>query len=407
MRYAINSAGSILLSMSLDTNALYTANSAWGLVPLDNRTELTQGIFEGPPQEFWLLEHDPAWLASRLGSPGRSVLLAMKDGGCFCGLFVHDVGLDLSLGEVSLGSIPVRRHVLTGGLGEKAASAEDLTHLLRLIRTEIGARGVVFLQGVHDDEPLRLAIDDPAVRRAFFVLPHGPSYQRCRIILDGSYEKYLASLKARTRSDLRRNLRNFTGKFGAGISSQVATTKKDVEAALPEIERLSAKTYQAKMLGLGITPGGVIEQQIRFAAGQGMARVHLLRVDGQLISFSIGYEHGDTLYAIHRGYDAELAEWSPGIAHNSFILEDLFQSRIRIFDMMYGESRYKTKLSNSLHTEQHFYLIPKTARGFVTWLALQAVARGSEAAGAVAGKLADKAAVTRFIRRLATRRDSD
>ena len=66
----------------------------------------------------------------------------------------------------------------------------------------------------------------------------------------------------------------------------MVTSEKDVEAMLPELEKLSAKTYQAKMLGLGITPGGVIEQQLRFAARKGMARVHLLRVDGQLISRS-------------------------------------------------------------------------------------------------------------------------
>jgi hypothetical protein len=393
--------------MSTQATALYTAKSAWALLPLHERDDVTQRNFTDAPREFWLLEHDPAWLASRLGSPGRSVLLAMKDGDCFCGLFVHDVGLDLGLGEISFGSIPVRRYVLTGGLGEKVASAEDLTQFLRLLGTRIGARGVVFLQGVHDDEPLRLAIDDPAVRRAFFVLPHGPKYQRCRIILEGSYEEYLVSLKAKTRSDLRRTLRNFTGQFGRGISSQVVTSERGVEAMLPELEKLSAKTYQAKMLGLGITPGGVIEQQLRFAARQGMARVHLLRVDGELISFSIGYTHGDTLYAIHRGYDAALAEWAPGIAHNSFILEDLFQSRIRILDMMYGESMYKTKLSNSSHAEQHFYLIPKTTCGLVTWLALKAVACGSETIGAVAGKLADKGAVTKFIRRLVTRKDSD
>lgn len=389
--------------MSFPANALGTAKSAWDVVPLDDRGDLAQRIFGAAPRDFWLLDHDPAWLASRLGSPGRSVLLAMKDGDCFCGLFVHEVGLDLGLGEVSLGSIPVRRYVLTGGLGEKAAGAEDLTQLLRLLGTQIGRRGVVFLQGVHDDEPLRLAIDDPLVRRAFFVLPHGPGYQRCRITLDGSYEKYLASLKAKTRSDLRRTLRNFTGKFGAGISAEVVTTEQRLEAVLPELEKLSARTYQAKMLGLGITPGSVIEQQLRFAAGQGMARVHLLRVEGQLVSFSIGYAHGETLYAIHRGFDADFAEWSPGIAHNSFILEDLFQSRIRTFDMMYGESVYKTKLSNSLHAEQHFYLIPRTAWGFGTWLALRAVARASEAVGAVAGKVTHKIAVTKLIRRLATR----
>ena len=46
-----------------------------------------------------------------------------------------------------------------------------------------------------------------------------------------------------------------------------------------------------------------------------------------------------------------------------------------------------------------------TGARYATWLALQGVARASEAAGAVARKLAHKAAVTKFIRRLVSRND--
>lgn len=395
--------------MGFLANAPGTAKSAWGLVPLAGREEMADRALRGRPRDFWLLEHDPFWLANRLGGAGRAVLLAMKDGECFCGLFVHDVGLDLGLGEVSLGAIPVRRHVLTGGLSQKAATAEELAELLHLLARDIGPKGVVFLQGVHDDEPLRIAIDHRRVRRAFLVRRHGPAYQRCRIILDGSYDDYLASLKSKVRCDLRRTLRNFTGRFGAGIEYQVVTTERDLETVLPELESLSARTYQARMLGLGITPGGLIEQQLRFGASQDMARLDLLRVDGKLISFSIGYVYGDTLYAMLRGYDPDFAEWSPGIAHNSFILEDVYRSvpRVRIFDMMYGESAYKTKLSTSLHREQHFYLIPRTPRGVATWLALRTVDQASRAAGALAAKMKHKTTLVRFIRRLAARAPSD
>ncbi|MFI5328143.1 MAG: GNAT family N-acetyltransferase [Candidatus Rokuibacteriota bacterium] len=371
--------------------------------PEDAKAEQSPG---GPPRDFWVLEHDPAWLAGRLGVAGRAVLLAMKHEEPFCGVYVHDVGLDLGLGEVSLGTVPVRRHVLTGGLPREAAAADELAELLRLLAAEIGPKGVVFLQGVHDDEALRVAIDGRELRRSYFVLQHGPSYRRCRIALGGSFDDYLATLKKGARTDLKRIMRKFTGEFGRDMAVEVVETERDLEAVLPELERLSAKTYQAKHLGLGVSPGSLVEQQLRFGARQGMARLDLLRVGGQLISFQTAYIHSTTLYALHCGYDPEWSDWGPGIAHLGFILEDLCRSlpRVRTVDMMYGESLYKTKLCNTFHQEAHFYLIPRTARGFAPWLALRTVGHMSRAAGAVAARMKHKKTVTRFIRRLAERR---
>jgi CelD/BcsL family acetyltransferase involved in cellulose biosynthesis len=362
----------------------------------------------GPPRDFWALEHDPAWLAGRLGVAGRAVLLAMKDEEPFCGLYVHDVGLDLGLGEVSLGTVPVRRHVLTGGLPPEVATADELAELLRRLAAEIGPKGVVFLQGVHDDEALRVAIDGREVRRSYFVLPHGPSYRRCRIALGGSFDDYLATLKKGARTDLKRIMRKFTGEFGRDMAVEVVDTERGLEAALPELEHLSAKTYQAKHLGLGISPGSSVEQQLRFGVRRDMARLDLLRVGGRLISFQTAYIHSATLYALHCGYDPEWADWGPGIAHLGLIHEDLCRSvpGVRTVDMMYGESLYKTKLCNTFHPEAHFYLIPRTARGLAPWLALRTVGHVSRAAGALAARMKHKKTVTHFIRRLAERKVS-
>ncbi len=386
---------------------LGVARSAWELLPLAGHEDaMSDHSPGGSPRDFWLLDHDPSWLAGLLGVPGRAVLLAMRDEQLFCGLYVHDVGLDLGIGEMSLGAIPVRRHVLSGGLPRGAASAEELAELLRLLATELGPKGVVFLQGVHDGEALRVAIDSRELRRSYFVLQHGPSYRRCRMALGGGFDDYLATLKKGARTDLKRIMRKFTGEFGRDLEIQVVNTERDLEAVLPELEGLSAKTYQAKHLGLGISPGSLLEQQLRFGARRDLARLDLLRVGGQVISFQTAFVHSATLYALHCGYDPEWAEWAPGIAHLGFILEDVCRSqpRIRTVDMMYGESLYKTKLCNTFHPEAHFYLIPRTARGFAPWLALRTVGHVSRAAGAVAARMKHRKTVTRFIRRLAERR---
>lgn len=377
----------------------------WSFVAAARGRETIEPAALPEAREAWLLEHDPRWLSALLDDPSKAVLLAVKDGGCFCGLFVHDVGMTLDLGHLSLGRIPVRRHVLTGGLPEKAASREDLVALLTGLAGELPARGVVFLQGVRESEPLRAAVDDPAVRRAYHVRRHGPPYRRCRIALTGSFDAYVASLGRSTRKDLRRLVRDFKGEFGGSIEVQVVSGPAEIEATLPDLIALSDKTYQARLLGLGISRGNVLERQLRHGAKLGMARLDLLRVGGKAVCFQIAYAHRDTLYATQGGYDPKWKEWSPGIVHHAFILEDLCRvsPELRLFDFMYGEDLYKTRLSNTFHPESHFYLFPRTARGGATWLALEASDRASRLAGALLGKLKRKAAFTKMIRRLAER----
>jgi CelD/BcsL family acetyltransferase involved in cellulose biosynthesis len=137
-----------------------------------------------------------------------------------------------------------------------------------------------------------------------------------------------------------------------------------------------------------------------------MARLDLLRVGGKAISFQIAYVHRDSLYATQGGYDPAWKEWSPGIVHHAFVLEDLCRvsPELRWFDFMYGEEFYKTRLSNTFHPESHFYLFPRTARGGLTWLALEASDRLSRWAIAALEKTRLRRALTRLVHRLAERR---
>ena len=353
--------------------------------------------------ERWLLEHDPWWSAALLDAPDTAVLLASRDGRPFVSIFVHQVGLGLELGEFSLGSIPVRRHVLTGGLGNDVASSSELADLLIRLGPELGPSGVIFLQGVRTDEPLRAALDAPQVRRLYNILPHSPSYQRCRIRLEGNFDAYLASLGRGTRKDLKKTIRVFKERVGEAVERRVVTTLDDLEAVLPELERLSAKTYQSRLLGLGIAPGNFVERQLRNGVSRGIGRLDLLRMRGELISFQVGYTYHGAFYATQAGYDPAWADLQPGIVHLIFTIEDLCRNdpQVRYFDFMYGQSLYKTRLSNTFHEESQFYLIPRTARGWATWAALQAVNRTSGAIGTALRKLRVKETARKLLRRFA------
>lgn len=351
----------------------------------------------------WLLEHDPRWSAALLDTPDTAILLASRDGRPVVSIFVHQVGLALELGELSLGSIPVRRHVLTGGLSKDVATSSELADLLIELGPELGPSGVIFLQGVRSDEPLRAALDAPQVRRLYHVLPHGAPYQRCRIRLEGDFDAYLATLGRGTRKDLKKTVRVFRERVGEAAELQVVMTPSDLEAILPELERLSGKTYQSRLLGMGIAHGNFVERQLRFGVSRGIGRVDLLRVRGEPISFQVGYTYNGTFHATQTGYDPTWADLHPGIVHLLFMIDGFCRnsSQVRYFDLMYGQSLYKTRLSNTFHEESQFYLIPRTARGWLICAAFRAVNWTSGAIGRTLEKLRLKDAAKKLLRRFA------
>ena len=352
---------------------------------------------------FWLLDHDPLWQSALLGKGDNSLMIARRNGVCLVSLFVHDSGLDLSLGALSLASISVRRHVLTGGIPADALSMHELTELLIGLAARIGPTGVIFLQGVHDTEPLRAALDTLRLRRTYYVMHYGRHYQRCRIALRGNFDSYLASLRRNSRKDVKRTLRNFNGRYSGSAELQVVTGLAALEEVLPELIALSAKTYHRRVHGLGPAAGNYVVRQMRFGAEEGVLRLDLLRIDGRLISFQIAYVYRDTLFTTHAGYDPAWSGWSPGIVHLMFIVDDLRRSRpdVHFLDFMYGDAVYKHRLSNTFHGESQFYLIPKTARGFMTWLAVGGVDRVSRSARVLLDKLNLTPGFQRAVRRAA------
>jgi len=352
----------------------------------------------------WLLEHDPWWNAGLLDSGDSELLLVSKHGVPFAGVFVHNTRLELQLGEIALGSVSTRRFVLTGGLPHGAAHISELSDVLIELEKRLGPQGVIFLQGVHADEPLRSSLHLPELRRRYYVLVHGPSYRRCRIRLESNYETYLATLGRATRKDLRKTLRTFRERVGAEGSLQIVNTPSDLEAILPELEGLSAKTYQSR-LGLGFRRDGVIARRLLLGVKAGIGRVYILRANGDAISFQIGYCYRNTFYATQTGYDPACADLQPGIVVLALMLQSLFRTdpHLRYVDFMYGDSVYKSRLSNTFHDESQFYLIPRTARGAFLWLTFQALDFASRATGKLLEKAKIKQTAAKLLRRFASR----
>ncbi|WP_026287731.1 GNAT family N-acetyltransferase [Thioalkalivibrio sp. ALJ24] len=323
-----------------------------------------------PPGPGPMMEHDPEWLLA-IRHPGHGeVLLAEKDER-YLPIQVHDGALSFVLGGIAVRRIDIRRHVLTGNLPDW--SREDLIAILRSLRGHLGRNGVVFLIGVVENEPLWQALQDPELRCNYRVLQSGATDARRTIRLGADFDEYLASIPRNHRKDLKRRENRFEREFGGQSEVRVLTGQDEIKRFLEEVAPVSRRTYQSRLLKLGVGPGGALERQLVAAANRGQARCYGLYVDGEVIAWRIGFLFKGRYFSHHVGFDPDYAAWTPGLVLHIKSIRDFASLNIWVeeIDLLHGDNPAKRKLANAMRREGKFYLFPRTWRGTAQYLALK------------------------------------
>ena len=352
-----------------------------------------------PPAPGTMMEHDPEWLLA-IRHPGHgSVLLAERDSRQLP-IYVHDGALSFVLGGMALRRIEIRRHVLTGNLPDW--SQDDLTAVLGELRGHLDRRGVVFLIGVVEGEPLWQALQSAELRRHYHVLQSGETDTRRLADLPGTFDAYLGSLPRKARQDIRRSERRFSEHFGQSARLDVFSRPEEITAFLDTVEPISARTYQSRLLGLGVKRGHWIERMLQAAAERGYARCYGLFVDQKLVAWRVGFVFQGTYFSHHIGYAPDWSEWHPGIVLQARTLQDLcsLSPTVQRVDMLHGDNAAKRKLSNQSRREGKFYLFPRNVRGTLLYTSLGSFNRLSDTLSALAARLKFKDRIRRALRRV-------
>lgn len=357
------------------------------------------GTADWPENSDDVMEHAVDWLLAQCDREDKCVLVLGDEAGRHVPLFVHNGQIDFSFGDAVLSSVKVRRHVLTGNFSEQLMPA--WTPVLSALRENLSSNSAVFLLGVVQGEPLHYALTQSYVRDRFFILTQGKPYVRRLCRLDGSLEAYLASLPAKGRQDLKRSMRRFETTFGEGAEFRVFSGLEEVEWFLRRVEPVSRKTYQARLLGLGIDSMGYIGNKVMEGARRGYSRCYLLSVGGRPIAWRIGFLYRGVYCSHHVGYDPEFEHWHPGAVTHLYSVRDLSEccTGVHTLDMLYGDNDFKRKSSNAFREECNYYLFPRTVRGALTYGTLASSNRLSAFASSVLQHWGLKAKVKAWIRR--------
>jgi CelD/BcsL family acetyltransferase involved in cellulose biosynthesis len=356
------------------------------------------------------LNHDVAWLSAQCEEPERSVLvLTARDGDRLMGLApfeVHPSQIQFGIGELTVAKRRVLRFAIEcEPLLAEAAPEDALVDCYRALAQCLPGNSAVFLRGVPEGSRTHALLNQRGgpLRSIYFVIPHGPRYLRCRIRWNGSFETYLQSLGKVTRKDLRRTLKKAESEFGDKLRLERFESADASTVFVRLAAEVSDKTYQAKVLGLGISQDRGLRDRLRAAAHAGRFRGHILFLGDEPVSFHYGYVYRARFYMVDGGFDPRWSKSQLGILTFMLVLQDLEKQRdpVTVLDYLYGDGAYKRRTSNDLTPERHFYLIKKSVSGAILTAAMISFDTLSRGLGDAVGRLGYKDFIKRKFRRLA------
>lgn len=305
-----------------------------------------------------MLDHRKEWLYLKCDKPEKSVY-EYSDALNF---FVHPVRLQYFVGDRAFSGLTVLRYVLTGNLKINSEQCEQLViHLADIIKEN----KVLYLQGIVENEALDQLIKNGIAAKNFHILKRGNTYCRRLIQLPATFDHYFASLPSKYRQDLKRSLKKFECENLNRFTVKNYINADEVSNLFDLLNEVSAKTYQAKNLGLGFEKGSHIVNEFMQGAKLGYANCYILFLDDKPIAWRLGYCFSDTFFSHHIGYDPDFKKMNPGLVLQLYTIQHLIEHRkdIKILDMLYGDNEVKKKLSNDFRYESNYYLFPKNLQG--------------------------------------------
>lgn len=202
-------------------------------------------------------------------------------------------------------------------------------------------------------------------------------YSRRYADMSESFDSYLAGFSGKSRSTLRRKVRKFAKMSGGPLDIRVYRTPEETAEFQAIARRVSAKTYQEKLLDAGLPDDPASKAEMIRAAARGEVRAWLLFVRNEPVSYLYAPADGDTLIYAYLGYDPDWARHSPGTVLQMEAMKQIFEEgRFRRFDFTEGDGQHKRLFATNGIACVDLLLLRKTPSNYLLAGALAAFDRG-------------------------------
>lgn len=220
------------------------------------------------------------------------------------------------------------------------------------------------LEGIPEDSVALRAFRWELARLGF---PSGgkPHQRSPWIDLADGWDAFEATLAAKWRSNLR-NRRKRMAELGEMVHEVVTEARPDLEARVDECFALEAKGWKGAK-GSAIDSRAATRRFYRsvasLAAGEGILRLHTLRVGGKLAAFQLDVEAGGVEYVVKIGYDPAFAKLSPGGLLLSDVLRSASARGVRRVDLLGDEMPWKREWSRRARPHRTLLVFGRGAFG--------------------------------------------
>lgn len=190
-----------------------------------------------------------------------------------------------------------------------------------------------------------------------------------RLVLQESYQAYVAGMSGKTRNTLRRRRDKLAAAVGKRLELVRVTAPDQVRGFLDAVDRIYPRTWQAATFGARPRNGAADIALLEGIAGGGWLRAYLLVGGGEPLAFVVGYQYDGVYHFDEPGYDARWSALAPGTVLNHLMIADLFRwTPPRVLDFGVGDNQYKRVFGNQESEVCSMHLARSLGWRAILWL---------------------------------------
>ncbi|MCP4023511.1 MAG: GNAT family N-acetyltransferase [Desulfobacteraceae bacterium] len=165
--------------------------------------------------------------------------------------------------------------------------------------------------------------------------------------LPATFEEYLSMLKGKQRHEVRRKLRRLSeaGKIEFTVVKDEAALKETFPVFLNMFK--DSRMDKAQFLSPSMT--SYFKSLAMELARQKMLWLTFLSIDKNPCACTFSFEFNNTLYLYNNGYDPAYKKYSVGHLCKVFTIKHGIEQKIKCFNFLKGEERYKKHLGGKMH----------------------------------------------------------
>lgn len=180
-----------------------------------------------------------------------------------------------------------------------------------------------------------------------------PFQRRHMIDFPATHEDYCSKFNSKTRSTLRRKVKQF-----GECRLELINKPFQIPDFLANAQEISKQSWQSDLLGLRILNDEFETEVFTFLATQNSLRAYLLWQDDKPVSFCIGTQHNGVFNYEEVGYDRDFSKKSPGQVLVIKMIEEMYErEQPTVFDFGGGDSEYKRQFGTRISESGHVWLL--------------------------------------------------